>query len=146
MTDEAKSALQRLEVLIGTWDMTGRTLDSDYDNITGWNTFEWLPGGFFMNSFGEINFKGELIQSTEIIGYDPANGAFSSQVYSNMGGEVLPYWWDVQGNLVTHWDPTSKYTGTLSADGNTLSGGWRPNPGEPGEEGSVYDAVMTRVK
>ena len=28
-------ALKALDVLIGTWDLKGRTLDSDKDNITG---------------------------------------------------------------------------------------------------------------
>jgi len=74
-------ALKRLDVLIGTWNLTGRTLDSDQDNITGWNTFEWLPGGFFMKSTGEINFKGVLIQSLEIIGYDPKNDTFPSSIF-----------------------------------------------------------------
>ena len=49
-----------------------------------------------------------------------------------------------KGTQVTHWEATSKYTGTLSADGQTLTGGWRPNPGAPMSEGSAYDAVMTR--
>jgi hypothetical protein len=139
-------ALRRLDVLIGTWDMTGRTLDSEVDNITGWNTFEWLPGGFFLKSTGEINFKGELIQSLEIIGYDPSSQTFPSHVYSNMDGSVLPYHWNVEGNIVTHSDESSKYTGTLSKDGNTLSGGWRPKKGEKEIPGNAYDAIMTRVK
>jgi hypothetical protein len=59
-TPKPDPALRRLDVLLGTWDLTGHTLDSDEDNITGWNTFEWLPGGFLMKSTGEINFKGAL--------------------------------------------------------------------------------------
>ncbi len=137
-------ALKRLEPLVGTWNMTGRTLDAKTDNITGWNTFEWLPGGFFMSSRGEINFNGTFISSLEIIGYDAASDTFPSTVYSNLDGTPAAYAWNVQGNIVTHSDPTSKYTGTLSADGNTLSGGWRLNPGEKAQEGSNYDAVMTR--
>ena len=139
-------ALKRLDGLIGTWEMTGRTLDSEADNITGWNTFEWLPGGFFLKSTGEINFNGVMIQSLEIIGYDPASRTFPSHVYSNLDGNVLPYTWDVQGGTVTHSDGTSTYTGTLNADGRTLSGGWRPKAGEKESPGNAYDAIMTRVK
>ena len=140
------AALKRLDVLIGTWDLKGRTLDSDADNITGWNTFEWLPGGFFLKSTGEIDFKGDKIQSLEIIGYDPSSDTFPSSVYSNMDGSILPYHWDVQGDRVTHSDKSSKYTGTLSEDGKTLSGGWRPKEGEKESPGNTYDAIMTRVK
>ena len=138
-------ALKALDVLIGTWDLKGHTLDSDEDDITGWNTFEWLPGGFFMKSTGEINFKGALIQSLEIIGYDPENHTFPSNVYSNMDGKVLPYSWNIQGNSVTHSDKTSTYTGTFSADGKTLSGGWRPKESEQESPENSYDAIMTRV-
>jgi hypothetical protein len=70
-TERPGSSLKRLRVLVGTWKMKGHTLDSKVDNITGWNTFEWLPGKFFLESFGEINFKGFVIKSLEIIGLDP---------------------------------------------------------------------------
>lgn len=139
-------ALKRLEVLIGTSDLKGRTLDSDEDNISGWNTFEWLPGGFFMKSTGEINFKGALIQSLEIIGYDPESRTFPSSVYSNVDGKVLPYDWNIEGNTVTHSDKTSVYTGTISEDGQTLSGGWRPKQDEQQIPENSYDAIMTRVR
>ena len=139
-------ALKRLDVLLGTWDLKGRTLDSDKDNITGWNTFEWLPGGFFLKSTGEINFKGALIQSLEIIGYDPESHTFPSNVYSNLDGNVLPYDWNVEGNTVRHSDKTSTYAGTISEDGQTLSGGWRPKHGEQESPENSYDAIMTRVK
>ena len=51
-------ALKHLEKLVGTWELKGRTLNSTEDNITGWTTFEWLPGGFFLKSVGEIDVNG----------------------------------------------------------------------------------------
>ena len=139
-------ALKRLEKLVGTWELKGRTLDSNEDNITGWTTFEWMPGGFFLKAIGEINFKGFILQSLEIISYDPTSQTFPSNVYSNMSGAVLPYQWNVQGNKVTHWTDVAKYTGTLSEDGKTLSGGWRPTEGNKSSDKVAYDAIMTRVK
>ena len=61
-----------------------------------------------------------------------------------MGGVPLPYWWDVQGDIVTHWTEGSKYTGTFSEDGKILSGGWRPE-GDKESPGNAYDATMIRV-
>jgi len=138
-------ALKRLEKLVGMWDIKGHTLDSREDNITGWTTFEWMPGGFFLKSTGEINFRGFRIQSVEIIAYDPTTQAFPSSVYSSVSGAVLPYEWDVQGNKVTHWMDAAKYTGTFSDDGKTLTGGWRPLEGAEDPENVAYDAVMTRL-
>jgi hypothetical protein len=138
----ADPSLKRLERLVGTWDIKGRTLDSDVDNITGRMTCEWLLSGFFLKQSGHITFKGLTMQSLEIISYDPTSQTFPANVYSDMSGVVLPYSWDVQGNTVTHWTETHKYTGTFSDDGQTLTGGWRPIDGR----GDVaYDAVMTRV-
>jgi hypothetical protein len=38
-------ALKRLERFVGTWNVTGRTLDAEQDNVSGRFTVEWLPGG-----------------------------------------------------------------------------------------------------
>lgn len=141
-------ALKRMEAMVGTWEMKGHTLDTTEINITGRMTCEWLPGGFFLKQTGEITFKGFKIQSLEVIGYDPASQTFPSHAYTNVsGGRVETYHWDVQGRIVTHWAETSKYTGTLSDDGRTLTGGWRPLEGkEPeGDGGDAYDVVMIRV-
>jgi hypothetical protein len=51
--------------------MKGRTLDSDEDNILGRTTFEWLPGGFFLQQRFEMNFADVELQSLELVGYDP---------------------------------------------------------------------------
>ena len=139
-------ALKRLESLVGTWELRGRTLDSKVDDLTGWTTFEWMSGGFFLKVSGEIEFRGFKVQSLEMVAYDPKSQTFPSSVYTNMSGAVLAYQWEVQGNLVTHGMETAKYTGTISEDGNTLSGGWRPIEGKEGAETVAYDAVMTRVK
>jgi hypothetical protein len=139
-------ALERLEKLIGKWELKGRTLDSNEDNITGWSTFEWMPGGFFLKSEGEINFKGFMMNSLEIITYDPKSNIFPSRVYSSMSGTIFSYVWDVQGNTVMHAGLGATYRGTISEDGNTLVGGWRPDEGTPVTDGAAYDAVMTRVK
>jgi Protein of unknown function (DUF1579) len=139
-------ALKRLEILVGKWEMMGRTLDSEEDNIFGWNTFEWMPGGFFLKSEGEINFKGFLLKALEIIAYDPQRDVFPSHVYSSMSGDVVPYEWDVHGSTLIHSGMGAAFTGTISKGGSTITGGWRPNAGTPETEGAAYDAIMKRVK
>jgi hypothetical protein len=138
-------ALKRLEKLVGTWSIKGRTLDSKENNISGQVTIEWILDGFFLQQRGELDFMGSKIHSLEIICFDPSTKTFPSFVYSNMGECSAHYQWDVQGSVVTHWTKGSKYTGTLSKDGNILSGGWRPEKGKGGPE-NTYDATMIRVK
>lgn len=140
------AALKRLERLVGKWNMTGRTLTSDTDNITGTADFEWLPGGYFLQNTGNMEVGGFKFWSIEIIGYDPAIDAFTSHVYSSMESQVRIYHWDFQGDTLTHWEGTSKYTGTISPDGKTIKGGWRPLEGYDNNEGNTYDADMFRVE
>ena len=139
-------ALKRFEILIGKWELKGHTLASKENNITGWSTFEWMPGGFFLKTEGEINFMGFRMQSLEIIAYDPIRKRFPSTVYSSMSGEVFSYEWDIQGNTLIHSGLGARYTGTISPDGNTITGGWRPDEGTPVSDGNAYDAVMVRVR
>jgi Protein of unknown function (DUF1579) len=79
-------ALNRLDRYVGTWDMKGHTVGSDEDNISGRATFEWLPGGFFMQQRTSLDFPflGLQIESLELIGYDPESETFPSPVYSNL--------------------------------------------------------------
>jgi hypothetical protein len=140
-------ALKRLERFVGTWKVTGRTLDATQDNVSGRFSFEWLPGGFFLQQRTELNFAGYQVQGLEVISYDPATDKFPSTVYSSMVGVPIPYEYDVQGDQVrirTELNGGATYTGTFSADGNSGSGSRRPDPGA-GPGNVAYDITTTRV-
>jgi hypothetical protein len=139
-------ALKRLSRLVGVWDLTGRTLDAQEDNIRGRTAIAWLPGRYFLELRGKMEFMGETVLSLEIVGYDPKTNTFPATVYSNMDGAPARYWWDVQGDVVTHWTEGTKYTGSFGDEGKTLSGGWRPDEGREGPENIAYDATMTCVE
>ena len=123
--------LREFERFIGTWDMKGRTLDSDVDNVTARATFEYLPGGFFVAQSFKADFVGMPIESLEIIGYDPESGTFPSTVYANMAATPLAYRWELDGDDVTI---TTEELGATFRDAGVaqFSGGWRPNPGREG--------------
>jgi hypothetical protein len=138
--------LKRLERFVGTWNMKGRTLDSDKDNVTGQATFEWLPGGFFLQQRIDLNFAGFEIKGLEIIGHDPERGVFPSTVFSNMVGIPLPYVYDIQGDDVTirtEFGGGATYKGKFGEDGKSFSGGWRPDKEAPGNV--AYDLSGTRL-
>lgn len=143
-------ALKRLDRLVGTWRLNGRPVGADKDSISGTTTFKWLHGNFFLQQDMEMDYDGTLIQSHELIGYDPKAGAFASQVYSNMAPDPWPYEWDIQGDDITisigkpPMDAT--FTGRFAPDGRSWSGGWRPNPGADLEMNAPYDVTATRVK
>jgi hypothetical protein len=141
--------LKRLEFFVGTWTMKGRTLDSSEDNVSGQTTFEWLPGGFFLQQRIELDFAGYPIKGLEIIGYDPSTRTFPSTVYASMMGIPIPYRYDIQGNevtITTELGGGATFHGTVSEDGNSYKGGWRPDAGKEGAGNVAYDIWGTRVK
>jgi hypothetical protein len=144
-------ALKRLNLLVGSWSMKGHLVGSDIENIVGRANFQWLDGGFFMQQDVEMDFAGMVkINSRELIGYDPKTKAFASQVYSNLSPEPLPYQWDVEGDTlrisVSYGALNASFEGKFSSDGNSFSGGWRPNPGADPAINVPYDIGGTQIK
>jgi hypothetical protein len=150
MTDAAPRpdpALKKLDRFVGTWDMKGRTLDSKVENVSGRTTFEWLPGGFFLQQRVHIDFAGYVIDGLELIGYDPQTGTFPSTVYASMAPMPLPYRWEIAGDdvkIVTDM-LGAVFTGRWGADGK-FSGGWRPMPGREGPGNVPYDIWGARAR
>jgi Protein of unknown function (DUF1579) len=133
--------LGQLDRFVGTWEMNGRTLDSDIDNVGGRSTFEWLPGGFFLQQRIRLAFAGFEVEGLEVIGYDPETGTFPSTVYPSMAGVPIPYRWEIDGDELTITTDVlgATFRGRWSEDGKTFSGGWRPNPGREGPGNIAYD-------
>ena len=134
-------ALRLLDRFVGTWDMKGRIVGSDVDNVSGQATFEWLPGGFFLQQRITLDFAGFHIQGLEIIGYDPATGRFPSTVYPNMAPMPIPYEWTINGDELTITTELlgATFRGNWDAEGTFFAGGWRPNPGREGPGNIAYD-------
>jgi hypothetical protein len=134
-------ALKLLGRFVGTWDLKGRTLDSSVDNVAGRTTFEWLPGGYFLQQRITLDFGGFEVQGLEVIGYDPATGTFPSTVYPSMAGTPIPYRWEIHGDKLTITTDMigATFQGRWSEDGRTFSGGWRPHPGREGPGNIAYD-------
>jgi len=147
-------ALERLDRLVGTWEMKGRPVGAKEDTITGTTTFKWLfddeGKSFFLRQDMEMDYDGKPIKSHELIGYEPKSKAFASYVYSNIAPDPWPYNWDIKGDHITISISKSpmdaKFEGKFSADGKSFSGGWRPNPGADETVNTAYDVTATRVE
>jgi hypothetical protein len=147
-------ALKRLNRLAGKWKMTGRPIGSKEDTIKGTTTFKWLHGregkSFYLVQDMKLDYAGTLIKSHEIIGYNAKTRAFSSNVYSNMAEESWPYEWEIKGNDITisikYGKMNARFKGKFSSDGDSFSGGWRPNPGADKNINAPYDVTAKRIK
>jgi hypothetical protein len=133
-------ALRRLDVLVGTWNVSG--------GARGQVRYEWMEGGFFLIQHVNLDHDGFINRGIEIIGHEQPFGAepsvdIKSRYYGSMG-ETFDYVYEMEGNSLTIWGgekgSPAYYKGTLSDDGNTLSGAW-VFPG-----GGGYESTSTRVR
>jgi hypothetical protein len=141
-------ALKLLDRYVGTWDLHGRTLGSEVENVAGQATFEWLPGGFFLQQRVRGQVADFEVQGVEVIGYDPATGTYPSTVYPSMAGTPLAYRWEPDGDelTITTEELGAVFRGRWSPDGRGFSGGWRPIPGREGPGGIAYDITGSRAR
>jgi len=139
-------ALERLEVLVGAWEVDGRELESGAE-IHGRVEFEWLEGGFYLVQRVEREHGGRRVTGAEYIGYDGDNRNLKSYFFSNdgpgpFGGVALEYVWEVDDDGITIWSgyegSPARYRGRFSDDRNTIAGRWE-------WPGGGYEATLTRL-
>lgn len=117
-------ALRGLDRLVGTWEITG--------DATGTVSYQWMEGGWFLVQTGELTLYGHRNRFTEVIGREkPFGGVPSADIKSRTytsEGDTLDYVYELVDDILTIWGGTrgsdNLYTGTLSADGNTIAGAW----------------------
>jgi hypothetical protein len=131
--------LKAFDQLIGTWRVTG--------GAEGTTTYEWMEGRFFLIQRVDLEQYGQRIRGIEIIGHDRPFGEdpkpeIRSRFYDNMGN-TLEYVYELDGDRLIVWGgekgSPAFYSGTISSDGNVVTGAWT----YPG--GGGYESTSTRV-
>ena len=137
----ASPALQSLQRLVGTWDVSGST-------IHGQVTYEWMEGRHFLRQNFDLVHDGRDIKGIEIIGHQREFGAekasddLKAHVFDNEGN-TLDYVYELEGETRIIWGGVkgspSYFKGAFSPDGNSLKGAWV-------WPGGGYDSTMSRVR
>jgi hypothetical protein len=113
--------------LVGATRHVERTGDA-----TGQVTYRWLPGRYFLVQEGQLSLFGHQNVFTEVIGrLRPFGGEpshdIASRVYTSEG-DTLDYVYELNGDTLTICGGSrgsdSRYIGTFSTDGTTLTGAW----------------------
>lgn len=127
-------ALRALDVLVGTWRVSG--------GANGQFSFEWIDGGFFMMQRIDV----DRLQGVEIIGYDERSRALKSQCFTN-SGIVCEYEYEIRDDTliisVNMPHMQGDFVGTFNDERTVCSGSW-----EWVENGITkgYDTTFTRIQ
>jgi Protein of unknown function (DUF1579) len=123
---------QLLNVFVGKWHLeglsygSGQSKENPYDSSVRWSgeeSYEWLPGGFFLVNNFNAQIGNAAINGMEIIGYDAASQTYPSQLFDNYGriylGQRI-----VRDGVWIYTVEDYRTTYVLSDDGNTMTTHW----------------------
>jgi hypothetical protein len=124
LSHRPSDALQKLDRLVGTWDLSG--------DVRGQVRYEWMEGGFFLVQHIDLDHQGHRIKGMEVIGHlKPFGGASSPDIrtrwYDNEGN-TFDYVYELEEDTLLIWGgekgSPAYYKGKFSPNGNQLTGGW----------------------
>ena len=83
------TALAPLDGFVGTWRVTGRNLDgapsAAGSAVSGIESYEWLPGGFFLSYRWHRCFSGGEHQGLGVLAGEAPEGRCSARFYDSLG-------------------------------------------------------------
>ncbi len=129
-----------LDVFVGTWNTQGLIEagpSGPASRLVAVDTYEWLPGGFFLLHHVDGSLGDQPVQTLEIIGYDASSRSYVTRSYDNQGNSntyranLRAAWWTILGE-------SERFTGVFSDDGTTLTGMW-----EQSADGATWTSWMT---
>lgn len=127
---KARPELRRLQVFVGRWKTTGEILGgptSPAAKLKAVDTYEWLPGGFFLLHRADARVGSQRVQLIEIIGAG-ANGALVTWSFDDQGN-VGEYRASLRGGVWKIHGKSERFNGKFSKDRRTLTGTWERRRG-----------------
>jgi hypothetical protein len=124
--------LRRLDVFIGRWHAEGTSYgegqraDAPRASAERWTSdesYEWLPGGFFVLHRWDAMVGSQVFQGTEIIGFDAGEGGYFTRFFDNAGNHPQ-YRAAVDGDVWTFEEPQTRATVTVDDGGRTMRFDW----------------------
>lgn len=122
----------RLAPFVGRWQTAGRVLadaSSPEMEIAGTDSYEWLPGGFFLLHRVDVRIGGERVQALEVMGWDAGRQVYVARSYDDRGNEEVMHGTLRDGTWTLLGD-ASRFTGGFGEGGGTLAGRWERREGD----------------
>jgi hypothetical protein len=120
------SEYQLLEAFVGVWNTEGIIRDNSDGKeqlITGTDSYEWFPGGYFLIHKVDVKIGDERKEGLEVIGYDPETKTYPMHYFDSKGesGKMTAsfskgVWQFLSDGL--------RFKGGFTENGKVLSGVW----------------------
>lgn len=117
---------EQLNKFAGKWNTTGTIPASGSSpeiRISGTDTYEWLPGGFFLLHKVAVLVGDDKNDTFEIIGFDKQRNLYTMQHYDNKGnsGFMTAFYKD---GIWTFLGDKLRFTGGFKEHDSEFSGVW----------------------
>lgn len=117
---------RQLDALAGHWHTRGRVVASSPEEeieIRGNDSYEWLPGGYFMLHRVAVSIGEEEVHNLEVIGYDPASDCYPTRFYDHQGNSGT-YIATVSDGVWTFATEGARATFELDPSGERMQAKW----------------------
>jgi hypothetical protein len=124
--------LRRLDVFVGKWPTEGlsyglgQSKENPYDSPVRWSgeeSYEWLPGGFFLIRHFSAQIGDIPLNGIETIGYDAASQTYPSYTFDSYGRVHSAQRTFLDG-IWSYTGPEYRATYTFRNDGNAMATHW----------------------
>ena len=125
----ATQELESLQPFIGIWRTEGEIIDANNSSpipINGTDSYEWLPGGYFVMHKIDVIMGDQQVEAIEIIGYNPDTNQFTMNYFGYKGSTSVMFA-TVHGKRWKFYSPTERFIGSFNEDNNVLEGIWEQN-------------------
>jgi hypothetical protein len=116
----------QLNRFVGKWKTTGRIPASGENpeiKVSGSDTYEWLPGGFFLLHKVDVLLGDDKNETIEIIGFDKERKLYTMQHYDNKGNSGFMTA-DYKDEVWTFLGDNLRFRGGFKEQDTEFSGVW----------------------
>jgi hypothetical protein len=125
MPNSADANLARLDSFVGTWDTEGevRVPGGPPVKFKATDTYEWLPGGYFMLHRFDAHMPEGNVQGIEVIGYDEGSKSYSMNSFDSLGNSSVMKA-RIEKDQWTYTGEATRFTGEFNEKETVFSGLW----------------------
>lgn len=128
--EAASTELEQLNAFVGIWETEGEIIAEAEQQVKfkATDTYEWLPGGYFLFHRFEAKIPDGDVIRIEIIGYSQQNHCYTLHSFDSRGNAIV-----MEGQFeMDNWTFVGQsvlFTGSFTDSGKVFAGSWERREG-----------------